>query len=152
MKKSIWMAGAIGGVSMLAGVAATMLAFHSLGIAPAGEPAVAAGGAPTVSTPLDVADVVTAGQSGVNSAGESYGPFTMDANKTAELVEAFATNGKLGYISADAHFEALLATGKPASSDSASQIVTIPVTLSDGVTVIGEYEVVVGTGESKVGR
>lgn len=99
------------------------------------------------------ADGVVPGSTGENAAGQTFGPAT-DAAFTdgPDLIEALATNGLIGYVSATALADA---TG-PAPSlaealASKSEPIELPVYLADGKTEIGvflvEPPVVVETGE-----
>jgi len=80
----------------------------------------------------------------VNANGETYG--VRNDNGTPDLVSASATNRRTGYIRHDDQQKLLDACGSVTSDDACvaayiDEHPTIPVYLSDGETVIGEFEI-----------
>lgn len=89
------------------------------------------------------------GQSGINAAGQSYGPLTDLTFKSGpDLFEVGATNGRLGYAETDA-FAAFMGPASSLSEALESKPTDhyIPVYTSDGRTVIGEFLISAGNSE-----
>lgn len=90
----------------------------------------------TVTTP---APGVVLGAVGQTAKGLTYGPLLDPTQKPPDLIEAIATNGKVGYIRAT-DYAAVTAAGDP-QSVAARPRLTIPVYGKDGTTKIGSFTV-----------
>ena len=86
-------------------------------------------------------DGVVPGSRGTNAAGQSFGQNLDPTFATGpELVEAIASNGKLGYVYASELRKAATPVASPkAAAASSSTTVVIGVYLTDGITRIGDF-------------
>lgn len=88
---------------------------------------------------------------GTNADGKSYGA-AKDEDEDPDLIAAYATNGRPGYVYADDLNEPLAKSPAEAGEwmeENAGKSRTIPVYTEDGHTVIGEF--VIDPGTVKVG-
>lgn len=89
----------------------------------------------------DDSSTVVPGVSGVNASGQSYGPWGGLEFEPPDLIEAYATNGKIGYVRADE-----LLVEPPSSLEEAlnhdRKDIVLDVVLQDRRTPIGVFAII----------
>lgn len=91
---------------------------------------------------------VVPGQTGTNDSGQTYGPLeSLDLTTAPDLFEAFATNGRIGYVETAAFAVYLEPPASPqAAAERQPLRGSLPVYAVDGTTIIGQYPMGAGTG------